>query len=128
VPRLRRRLITAEVWVLSRTGPRGISGGQSGKITGFSPNISVFSPVRQSHFHLILLLPEGHAGETYKTSNMATFLQTGNMKYRRLLERKLCSDRHSSENQITVRSVRFYNTPDFILIWVLMCSENECEV
>jgi hypothetical protein len=107
VPSRRRRLITAKVWVLSRTGPRGISGGSSSKGTGFSPNISVFSSVRQSHIHLILLLPEGQAGENYKTSNIAMFLQTGNIEYRRSLEGKLCSDGQSSENQITLRSVRF---------------------
>ena len=51
-------------------------------------------------FILILLLPEGQAGETNKTSNTAIILQLGNMKYWRSLDRKLYSDRHSAENQI----------------------------
>ena len=51
---------------------------------------------------LILLLPEGQAGENYKTSNIAIFLQIGNMKYWRSLDRKLYSDRQSAENQITI--------------------------
>jgi hypothetical protein len=38
-----RRPLTAETWVRSRVGTRGICGGQSGTGTGFSPSTSVFS-------------------------------------------------------------------------------------
>jgi hypothetical protein len=50
----------------------------------------------------ILLLQEGQAGETYKTSNIGIFLQIGNIKYWRSLDRKLYSYRQAAENQITV--------------------------
>jgi hypothetical protein len=38
-----RRLLTAEVGFRARDNPCGISGGQNGSGTGFSPNSSVLS-------------------------------------------------------------------------------------
>ena len=107
---------------LSRAGPRGISGGQSGKVIGFSvpdwsawyfwwaewQNYRGFS----EYFGFFASAPKSYSPYTNLTGrtrgrNLQNFkhcnvFQRGNMKYRRSLERKLCSDRHSSENQITI--------------------------
>ena len=80
-------------------------------------------------FISILLLQEGQAGETYKTSNIAIFLQIGNMKSWRSWGRKLYADRQYAEKQISVCSVRFVmfyilSLPGFLCVWKMSAKCN----
>ena len=77
-----RRPFPEETVVRSRASSREICGGQSGTGTGFAPSMYFGFPPSVAFqrlyiliFMLMLLLPEGQAGEAWQPSNKAMLFQ-----------------------------------------------------